>query len=117
MFRTLGLRHLCVINRHHQVLGIVTRADLVAAHGIGVDDPKVFVRSNEESTEEEKEEVEAAAAEQRPASPDEGIELMARQRQDQSPLPSSPAFDYNYPNNDTYRNANMATRRRSETHI
>jgi chloride channel 7 len=32
MFRTLGLRHLCVINKHNQVLGIVTRADLVNAH-------------------------------------------------------------------------------------
>jgi CBS domain-containing protein len=31
MFRTLGLRHLCVVNRHHQVRGIVTRADLVTA--------------------------------------------------------------------------------------
>jgi CBS-domain-containing membrane protein len=34
MFRTLGLRHLCVINKHNQVLGIVTRADLVAAHAL-----------------------------------------------------------------------------------
>jgi CBS domain-containing protein len=35
MFRTLGLRHLCVVNRRHEVLGILTRADLVAAqvHG------------------------------------------------------------------------------------
>ncbi len=32
MFRTLGLRHLCVINSHNQILGIVTRADLVSAH-------------------------------------------------------------------------------------
>lgn len=31
MFRTLGLRHLCVINKHNQVLGIVTRADLVGS--------------------------------------------------------------------------------------
>jgi CBS-domain-containing membrane protein len=29
MFRTLGLRHLCVINKYNQVLGVVTRADLV----------------------------------------------------------------------------------------
>eukprot|EP01038_Epipyxis_sp_PR26KG_P004229 gene4229-6005_t len=35
MFRTLGLRHLTVINRHNQVLGIITRADLVAAHLLG----------------------------------------------------------------------------------
>ncbi len=32
MFRTLGLRHLCVINRHNQILGLVTRSDLVSAH-------------------------------------------------------------------------------------
>ncbi len=32
MFRTLGLRHLCVINKHNQILGIVTRSDLVSAH-------------------------------------------------------------------------------------
>ena len=30
MFRTLGLRHLCVINKYNQVLGVVTRADLVS---------------------------------------------------------------------------------------
>jgi chloride channel 7 len=42
MFRTLGLRHLCVINKHNQVLGIVTRADLVSAHALknGNDDRK-----------------------------------------------------------------------------
>ena len=34
MFRTLGLRHLCVINQHNQILGIVTRQDLVAAHSL-----------------------------------------------------------------------------------
>jgi len=31
MFRTLGLRHLCVTDRHNVLLGIVTRADLVAS--------------------------------------------------------------------------------------
>lgn len=36
MFRTLGLRHLCVINRHNQILGIVTRQNLVAAHHFAV---------------------------------------------------------------------------------
>jgi hypothetical protein len=29
MFRTLGLKQLCVINRLHQIVGIVTREDLV----------------------------------------------------------------------------------------
>lgn len=28
MFRTLGLRQLCVVNRHNLILGIITRADL-----------------------------------------------------------------------------------------
>lgn len=32
MFRTLGLRNLCVINSKHIVVGIITRADLVASH-------------------------------------------------------------------------------------
>jgi hypothetical protein len=32
MFRTLGLHHLCVINRLHQIVGIVTREDLVVTH-------------------------------------------------------------------------------------
>jgi hypothetical protein len=34
MFRTLGLHHLCVINRLHQIVGIVTREDLVVTHRV-----------------------------------------------------------------------------------
>lgn len=29
-----GLRHLCVTNRHNQILGIVTREDLASAHSV-----------------------------------------------------------------------------------
>ena len=32
MFRTLGLRHLCVVNKHNKLLGILTRADLASLH-------------------------------------------------------------------------------------
>ncbi len=32
MFRTLGLRHLVVVNHFNKVVGILTRADLVASH-------------------------------------------------------------------------------------
>ena len=41
MFRTLGLRHLCVVNKHNQVLGIVTRADIVSIHNINFENSKV----------------------------------------------------------------------------
>ena len=41
MFRTLGLRHLCVINKHNQILGIVTRSDLVSAHFLSEDRSEV----------------------------------------------------------------------------
>lgn len=32
MFRTLGLRHLCVVNAHNQVVGILTRKNLTPSH-------------------------------------------------------------------------------------
>jgi len=32
LFRTLGLRHLCVVNSHNQVIGMITRKDLLAEH-------------------------------------------------------------------------------------
>ena len=38
MFRTLGLRHLCVINQHNNLLGIITRANLASIHS---DDPSI----------------------------------------------------------------------------
>ena len=33
-----GLRHLCVINKYNQVLGMITRADLVSAHMMKVNE-------------------------------------------------------------------------------
>lgn len=35
MFRTLGLRHLCVVNKYNEVIGIVTRSDLASANKLG----------------------------------------------------------------------------------
>jgi hypothetical protein len=32
LFRTLGLRHLCVVNHHNQVVGMITRKDLEPHH-------------------------------------------------------------------------------------
>ena len=32
MFRTLGLRHLCIVSTNNKILGIVTRIDLVSAN-------------------------------------------------------------------------------------
>ncbi len=32
MFRTLGLRHLCITDKRNKILGIVTRVDLVSSH-------------------------------------------------------------------------------------
>mmetsp|Transcript_31009 Transcript_31009/g.40954 ORF Transcript_31009/g.40954 Transcript_31009/m.40954 type:complete len:814 (+) Transcript_31009:234-2675(+) len=32
LFRTLGLRHLCVVNSHNQVIGMITRKDLLSDH-------------------------------------------------------------------------------------
>lgn len=32
MFRTLGLRQLSITDKHNRVMGIITRADLVASH-------------------------------------------------------------------------------------
>ncbi len=32
MFRTLGLRSLCIVDKHNHIVGIVTRADLTASH-------------------------------------------------------------------------------------
>ena len=125
MFRTLGLRHLCVINRHHQVLGIVTRADLVAAHGIAIDDAKVFVRTNNEGSDTENNDspkdhspVDVSnRKENYESSPSKTIEMVANASKEMSSWrdssPTSPIFDYNYPTTDMYRNGGSASRRNS----
>lgn len=66
MFRTLGLRHLIVINKSHQLVGVVTRSDLVALHHIsshnGHSDGqrKRRARRAQQEKEEEEEEIEMA---------------------------------------------------------
>ena len=50
MFRTLGLRHLCVVNHSNEVQGILTRADLAD------------LANEAEELEEEQEELQAAGA-------------------------------------------------------
>lgn len=46
MFRTLGLRHLCVVSKHNVVLGIVTRADLASAHELADSKSAISIRRN-----------------------------------------------------------------------
>ena len=46
MFRTLGLRHLCIVNKHNNVLGIVTRADLASIHNENMDFIKAFEKKS-----------------------------------------------------------------------